>query len=202
MMSPPEIINLFEAINLFVFYAIATVILVVIALMLARLILNKADLNPFSRPVIMVRRWTDPLVNPVRRPLVQAGISPNVTPLVVILIAILLGYFATQFIGTVLGTVEGLIQSLRLGRPIAAVGHIILGTLAMYSLMIFVRIVISWGVSPHNRLLHFLIRATEPVLGPFRRVLPPVGFFDLSPIVVLFLLDLLQRAVAATLLRM
>jgi YggT family protein len=194
--------DIFDAINLFVFYAIAAIILVVIALMLARLILNKADLNPFSRPVIMVRRWTDPLVNPVRRPLVQMGFGPNMAPLVVILIAILLGYFATQFFGTVLGTVEGLIDSVRRGRPIAAVGHIILGTLAMYSLMIFMRIVISWGVSSHNRLLHFLIRATEPILGPFRRIIPPLGFFDISPIVVFILLDLLQRAVAATLLRM
>ena len=202
MMGPQEIINLFEAINLFVFYAIATVILVVIALMLARLILNKADLNPFSRPVIMVRRWTDPLVNPVRRPLVQAGIGPNVTPLVVILIAILLGYFATQFIGAVLFTFRGLWLSVLLAKPIALVGYIIYGVLAMYTLMIFMRIILSWGVSPHNRLLHFLIRATEPVLGPFRRLIPMVGFFDISPIVVLFLLDLLQRAVIATMLRM
>ncbi|HEX8150399.1 MAG TPA: YggT family protein [Pyrinomonadaceae bacterium] len=194
--------DIFDAINQFVFYAIATVILVVIALMLARLILNKADLNPFSRPVIMVRRWTDPLVNPVRRPLVQAGISPNVTPLVVILIAILAGYFATQFFGTALFTIRGLIVSVMLGRPIAIVGFIIYGILAMYSLMIFMRIVISWGVGPHNRLLHFLIRATEPLLAPFRRLIPPVGFFDLSPIVVLFLLDLFERAVRATLLRM
>lgn len=201
-MGPQEIINLFEAINLFVFYAIATVILVVIVLMLARLILNKADLNPFSRPVIMVRRWTDPLVNPVRRPLVQAGISPNVTPLIVILIAILLGYFATQFFGAVIFTLRSLWISVLLGKPIGIVGSIIYGVLAMYSLMIFMRIIISWGVSPHNRLLHFLIRATEPVLGPFRRVIPMVGFFDISPIVVLFLLDLLQRAVIATMLRM
>ncbi|HEX7312348.1 MAG TPA: YggT family protein [Pyrinomonadaceae bacterium] len=194
--------DIFDAINQFVFYAIATIILVVIALMLARLILNKADLNPFSRPVILVRRWTDPLVNPVRRPLVQMGISPNVTPLVVILIAILLGYFATVFITTVLGTVKGLLDSVRAGRPIAVVGYVIYGTLALYTLMIFMRIVISWGASPHNRLLHFLIRVTEPVLGPFRRIIPPIGFFDISPIVVFFLLSLLQRAVEATLLRM
>ena len=194
--------DIFDAINLFVFYAIAALILAVIALMLVRLILNKADLNPFSRPVIMVRRWTDPMVNPVRRPLVQAGLSPNVTPLVVILIAILLGYFATQFITTVLGTVRGLLYSVRDGRPIAIVGYIIYGVLAMYTLMIFMRIIISWGVSPHNRLLHFLIRATEPVLAPFRRIIPPIGFMDISPIVVFFLLDLFQRAVAATLLRM
>jgi YggT family protein len=88
------------------------------------------------------------------------------------------------------------------GRPIAIVGYLIFGTLALYSLMIFMRIIISWGVGPHNRLLHFLIRATEPLLGPFRRIIPPLGFFDLSPIVVLLLLDLLQRAVFATLLRM
>src|SRR5829696_1861600 len=121
-MSPQQVIELFEAINQFVFYAIAAAILVVIALMLARLILNKADLNPFSRPVIMVRRWTDPLVNPVRRPLVQMGLSPNVTPLVVILVAILLGYFATQFFVTALFTIKGLILSVQLGRPIAIVG--------------------------------------------------------------------------------
>jgi YggT family protein len=201
-MSPLQVIELFEAINQFVFYAIAAVILVVIALMLTRLILNKADLNPFSRPVIMVRRWTDPLVNPVRRPLVQAGLSPNVTPLIVILIAILLGYFATQFIGAVLFTARSLWLSVLLGKPIGIVGSIIYGVLAIYTLMIFMRIIISWGVSPHNRLLHFLIRATEPVLGPFRRLIPLVGFFDISPIVVLFLLDLLQRAVIATMLRM
>ena len=193
--------DIFAAISLFVWYAIATVILVVVALMLARLILNKADLNPFSRPVILVRRFTDPLVNPVRRPIVQMGFSPNVAPLVVILIAILLGYFASQFIGTVLFTIRGLLRSAAGGVPISFVGYIIFGALALYSLMIFARIIISWGVGPNNRLLHFLIRATEPLLGPFRRVIPPLGFIDISPIVVLLLLDLLQRAVAATLLQ-
>jgi len=148
----------------------------------------------------MIRRWTDPLVNPVRRPLVQMGFSPNVAPLVVILVAILLGYFASQFIGTVLFTVKGLIVSAAAARPIAFVGFIIFGVLAIYSLLIFMRIVVSWGAGPHNRLLHFLVRATEPILGPFRRVIPPLGMIDVSPIIVLLLLDLLQRAVAVTLL--
>jgi YggT family protein len=184
-----------------VWYSIASIILVIIALMVARLILNKADLNPFSRPVIMIRRWTDPMVNPVRRPLVQMGFSPNVAPLVVILVAILLGYFASQFIGTVLFTVRGLIASLISGSPISLVGYLIFGALSLYSLMIFARIIIAWGVGPHNRLLRFLIRMTEPVLGPFRRMIPPLGVFDISPIVVLFLLNILPRAVQATLLR-
>jgi YggT family protein len=131
---------------------------------------------------------------------VQLGFSPNVAPLVTILIAILLGYFASLFINTVLFTAQRLILSAQERAPIRFIGAVLFGVLATYSLLIFMRIVISWGASPTNRLLHFLIRATEPVLGPFRRIIPPLGMFDISPIVVLFLLDLLQRAVAATLL--
>src|SRR2546423_2929653 len=196
-----NIMTIFPVLSLFVWYAIASLILVVIALMLARLILNKADFNPFSRPVIMLRRWTDPLVNPVRAPLAQLGFSPNVAPLVVILIAILLGYFAWHLIGQVLFIVQGLLQSVVSRSPISFVGYVLFGGLAFYSLLIFTRFIMSWVASPHSPTLHFLIRVTEPVLGPSRRVIPPVGMLDISPIVVLFLLDLLQRAVAVTMIR-
>jgi YggT family protein len=194
-----DIIVVLGLISLYVWYAIATVILVIIALMVARLILNKADLNPFSRPVIMIRRWTDPLVNPMRRVVMQMGFSPNVAPLVVILVALVLGYFASEFINTVLGAVLGLVVSVQRGRPISFFGNILYAFIALYMLAIFARIIFSWVANPHSRVLHFLIHVTEPVLGPFRRVIPPVGMIDISPMIVLFLLDLLRRAVAATL---
>ena len=63
------------------------------------------------------------------------------------------------------------------------------------------RIVMSWiptatGGASHG-IAVFLIRVTEPVLGPVRRVLPPVTFsgmgIDLSPIVVWFGIIILQR---------
>lgn len=196
-----DIIVVISQISLFVWYAIATVILVIIALMLVRLIMNKADLNPFSRPVIMLRRWTDPLVNPVRRLVIRMGFGPNVAPLFVILAALVLGYFASEFIGAVLGTILGLTLSTQRGDPISIVGFLLYGIIAVYMLLIFARILYSWFANPNSRLLHFLIRVTEPVLGPFRRVIPPVGMMDISPIIVMFLLDLLRRAVAATLIR-
>src|ERR1044072_9010946 len=165
--------DIFDAINLFVFYAIATVILVIIALMLARLILNKADLNPFSRPVIILRRWTDPLVNPVRRLVIRMGFGPNIAPLFVILVALVLGYFASMFVGAVLDTAVVLISGAARGAPITIVGGLLYGFIAVYMLLIFARILSSWFANAQSRLLHFLIRATEPVLGPFRRVIPP-----------------------------
>ena len=192
--------EIFGIIALFVWWAIAAVILAVILLMAARMVINHADLNPFSRPVMIVRRWSDPLVAPVRRVLVGLGFGANLAPLFVVLIAILLGYFASQFVGTVLFTVQGVIMSVMLGRPVSLVGFLLYGLLAVYSLLIFARILMTWFVSHSTRLVRFLIRATEPILGPARRIIPPLGMWDISPIIVLLLLDLLQRAVAGTLL--
>jgi YggT family protein len=112
-----------------------------------------------------------------------------------ILIACLLGYFAIQLVSTVTHTTNGVILSLTGGDIVRVIGFLLFGLLAIYSLLIFMRIVFSWGSSSANRLTRFLIRATEPVMGPFRRMIPPLGMFDISPIVVLLLIQLLQQAV-------
>jgi YggT family protein len=75
----------------------------------------------------------------------------------------------------------------------------ILCTLAqLYMLALFLRIVLSWfPISPGGAMagiFSFLYTITEPVLGPVRRMLPPVGMggmgLDLSPIIVLLVLQL------------
>ena len=185
-----------------IWYTVVTVIMAVIALMLLRFILNYADFNPFSRPVMTLRRFSDPLVNPVRRALVGFGVAPNVAPLVVILLAILLGYFAIELASTVLSTVAGIIYSIERQSFIAAIGFILYGLLAFYSLLIFIRIIFSWGmVSYANPIMRFLVNATDPLLVPLRRIIPPLGMIDISPIVAFFILWLFMQAIAGTLLR-
>lgn len=183
-------------------YLVAGIVLVVIVLMLVRLALNYADMNPFSRPVIQVRRLSDPLVNPVRRGLLQLGFGPNITPLVVILIAIVLGWFVLQMAEGIFGMVLGVYRGVREARVVAVVGHLLYGFLEIYSLLIVIRIVFSWGnVSYSNRLMRFLVNATDPLLVPLRRIVPPLGVFDLSTLVALLLLWMLKAAVAGVLLR-
>jgi YggT family protein len=63
------------------------------------------------------------------------------------------------------------------------------------------RVIFSWGMSYGNRVMRFLIRVTEPILGPARRLIPTVGMWDISPILVILLLQLLQGAVAEMLIR-
>ncbi len=193
--------SIFYQIYLFFWYAVASAILVLVALVLLRTLANYADLNPFGWPARTVRSLTDPFVNPVRRGLMRSGLEPKLAPLLTILIAALLGWFAIQLVWAVLFTVNGIVESLRLGAVISLVGFTLYGLLAVFSLMIFMRIVFSWGVSSVNRVLRFLIRVTEPVLGPFRRLIPPLGMFDISPIVVLLLISLFQQAIQGTLIR-
>ena len=182
-------------------YIIIGVVLCVIALMLVRLALNYADMNPFSRPVIYARRLSDPLLNPVRRSLLQFGFSPNITPLVVILITILLGWFVLQLAESILRMVAGIAGAARDARVIAVVGWLLYGFLDVYALLIVIRIIFSWGsVSHSNRLMRFLVNATDPFLVPLRRIIPPLGVFDISALVGLLLLWMLKSAVAAVLL--
>ncbi len=66
--------------------------------------------------------------------------------------------------------------------------------LTLYIFVIFVRIVLSWFPSQPGGALEkvsqLLYAATEPLLGAVRRVLPPMGPFDLSPIIVIIGLQL------------
>jgi YggT family protein len=182
-----------------VWYAVACGILAVIALMLVRLVVNLADMNPFSSTVRGVQRLSDPLVNPVRRSLARAGLDPKYSPLVVIIVALVAGYFTVRLFTEVLGALVGIADSFQRGVFISVVGYALYGVLAVYTLLIFMRILFSWGLSSVNRLMLFLVRVTEPVLAPFRRLIPPVGMFDISPIIVLLLLSLLQEFVKGTL---
>lgn len=72
--------------------------------------------------------------------------------------------------------------------------------LQIYIVVILVWVILSWlvafnVVNRHNPLVQSLIRGTgalvEPALRPIRRILPPMGGFDFSPIVLLLMVQFL-----------
>ncbi len=69
-------------------------------------------------------------------------------------------------------------------------GNIIILALQLYVYCVIGRILLSWfPVSPGSPVATIsgaLYSITEPVLGPLRNVLPSIGMFDLSPMVVIF----------------
>lgn len=192
-------------INSFVRWSVTAVIMAGIVLILLRSLFNYLDVNPFTWHARNVRRATDPVIAPVRRMLMAFRIDPKVAPFIVIVLMIVIGYLIVQIAGTLLNTIAGIVYALterKLAAPVGIAGYVIFGFLGLYTLAIFVRIVMSWfGASFANPLMRFLIRLTEPLLAPLRRYLPTVGMFDVSPIVAFLIVWICQAAVAATLLK-
>lgn len=67
----------------------------------------------------------------------------------------------------------------------------------LLTLAIIARALISWvPVDPYNPAVRFLDQITEPIMAPLRRVIPPIGgAIDITPIVALVLLQILQALV-------
>lgn len=67
----------------------------------------------------------------------------------------------------------------------------------VYTFIVLGRVIISWvSPDPYNPIVRFLYNVTEPVLLRIRRILPlQFGGFDLSPIVLLIGLALLQNII-------
>jgi YggT family protein len=66
----------------------------------------------------------------------------------------------------------------------------------IYSYLILARIFLSWlPVDRSNPIIRLIYQVTEPILAPFRVIIPLGGMgIDLSPIIVFFLLNLLRSA--------
>lgn len=185
----------------FINSGIKIIIVAVIVLMIVRLIADAMDLNPFAWTSRTVRRLSDSFIIPVRGGLRGFGIDTKFAPLVVILIVFLLGWFVLQLVWTVGETLTGVIGSARSGAVFRIIGFIVSGLISIYMLLITIRIVFSWGmVSYTNRVMRFLVKVTEPLLGPLRRMIPPLGWIDISPLVAILILWLFQQAVVGTLL--
>jgi YggT family protein len=73
--------------------------------------------------------------------------------------------------------------------------------LSAYWLLLIVRIILSWvtmtswspppALAPVIRVIYAL---TEPVMGFFRRYIPPIGGLDISPIFIFIILSIVQQA--------
>lgn len=191
--------TIIDLIWLLVWYLVVGAIIGIIVLVLARVLVNYSDMNPFNRTAITIRQFSDPLVNPVRRILISYGLDQKLAPFVTILIAILIGWLLLELVSSLVFTARGVLTSLQRGAIRPLIGYVLFGVLAVYTMLIVARIILGWGMSYGNRTMGFLVMATEPILGPFRRIIPPLGMFDISPMIVLLILHLFQRAIAGVL---
>ena len=140
--------------------------------------------NPLAQFVV---KATNPLVVPARRFIPSAGGADLATLLVLIILEAMLTW-TLLFLGSLSVTTNQFLLLVPL--------RLINLTLWFYTVSIFVYVLMSWftqaGYSPISRMLAEL---NEPLLGPVRRLLPPIGGLDLSPLLVLILIQAVRVAV-------
>ena len=141
--------------------------------------------NPISQFVV---RATDALVRPLRKVIPGFGGLDLASLLLALLIQALA--FAVILI----------LAGFPVLNPIALLGWSLVAllslTLDIFFFALLIVIVLSW-VAPnsYNPAALLLRQLTEPVMEPVRRVIPPLGGLDLSPIVVFILINLIDMLV-------
>ncbi len=136
---------------------------------------------PFNNPISQgILRLTSPLVVPVRRILPPVGKVDTAT----LLVAFAIQYLLILAICLIVGWPPRILPI-----AITAVVELVMLTVRLFIFAIIIRVVLSWiGSHSYNPAVALIDSITEPVLRPFRRVVPPVGGFDLSPLFAIILL--------------
>lgn len=174
--------NAFTDVGTFLIQSIATIYLVIVLLRFLLQLCRADFFNPVSQ---FAHRATAPLLLPLRK-LFPAWQNFDFASLI---LALLLQWLAIQ-----------LTASLN-GNALINVFYVLWwGTLGILSMLINIyiygllaAIILSW-VAPHNPhpAVSLLWQLMEPVMAPFRKIVPNLGGLDLSPILVFLVLNMLR----------
>jgi YggT family protein len=166
---------------IFVLHTLFSLLAAVFLLRIAMPLVRADFRNPIGQAVLQV---TNPLVMPLRRLLPPVG-RVDVASIAALLLVQLAG---TALIRLAAGA--GL-------APVPLVAGALVGLartiLQLYFWLVLVHVLLSW-VAPgqYGAGIQLVHRLCEPLLRPVRRVIPPLGAFDLSPMFVLIGLQALQ----------
>ena len=176
-----------SALNEILGYLIQTALSLYMVAMLLRFLLQlaRADFyNPISRFLVKI---TNPLVIPLRK------IIPGVggLDLASLFLALLLQVLAIVALM--------LINGLGMPSPLLLLVWSVLGLVGLlvniYFFALLAMIILSWiAGGSGNPAVALLYQITEPVMAPFRKLLPAMGGLDFSPILLFILINVIQIA--------
>jgi len=171
---------------------------VFLGMLLLRMIISYADPNPFGkvgRFGFKVRKVTERWVYPAARFFATYRINTRWAPLLTMFIGFVLTYFFMQIVGNTFFVIVGLTAGVVTGNPKIVIGFVLYGLLSILVLFIFIRFLASWFVFTRKTFLGFVMKVTNPIMLPVQRLIPPIGMFDISAMIVLLLIGFLQSIV-------
>jgi len=149
--------------------------------------------SPFGVLGRTLRAITDPIMKPVERRLVRMGGNPVHAGGWLIVITAIGGIVLLSLVGWVVATFQTANAAASRG-PSATAGLIIDLLYKILFAALLVRVIAGWfGMFRYSRWIRPAYTLTDWIVAPIRRVVPPIGSFDLSPVVAMFALSLLRQ---------
>jgi YggT family protein len=140
-----------------------------------------------------VRSWGDPLLNPVERRLVRAGANPQDAPLWLVGVVVVAGLALIALVQWLAEFIFAIVATARHGGLLFLLTH---SVFELLKFAIMVRVLGSWlGIGRYNKWMRPAYVLTDWLVEPLRRVVPPIGMFDVSPLVAYFLLYFAEQLV-------
>ena len=131
----------------------------------------------------LVRRASDPVIQPLERRLVRGGRNPQDAPLWLAGLVLVGGLVFLWLARSLAGAVSNL-QEMASGGPRPLTFAAIRLVAGVLKLALIVRVVSSWfGRGEYSRWLRPVYRLTDWLIHPLRRLVPQMGMFDLTPLV-------------------
>jgi YggT family protein len=149
-------------------------------------------INPFNPVARFFRGSIDPLMLPVERRILRAGGNPATAPWWTLVIVVVGGILFLAALDYVRQTTFALVAASHSG-VMPLVRLFVHWVFLVLQLALIVRVASSWlGVGQYSKWVRWTYPATEWILRPLRRVIPPMGMIDVSPIVAWLGLSLLE----------
>jgi YggT family protein len=140
-------------------------------------------INPFGAWARLMRRVSDPIVLPLERRVIRAGGSPQNAPLWLLGLVIGCGLLLLSLTQWLIGTAAGLVL-LAHGGPRVWLRVLVSAAFTILMAAILIRVIGSWfGIGEYRKWMRPVYSLTNWLIDPIRRILPPVGIFDFSPMV-------------------
>jgi YggT family protein len=140
-------------------------------------------IDPFGTWPRLVRRIGDPILLPLERRVIRAGGSPQNAPLWLLGLVIGCGLLLLSLTQWLIGTAAGLVL-LAHGGPRVWLRVLVSAAFTILMAAILIRVIGSWlGIGEYRKWMRPVYALTNWLIDPIRRILPPVGIFDFSPMV-------------------
>ena len=184
-----------EAAFLILRYSVLTVAGVLALAGLGAMAVQRRAISPFSAPARTIRSLTDPLVKPLERRLVRSGRNPQSAPTWLIGLALVGGIVAISLAQWIVSQLFTLQLAGQLGGR-ALVVLLLEWAFSILMIALVVRVIGSWlGAGRYHALMKPFYWLTNWMIEPLRRVVPPFGPMDVTPIVAWLLLMVLRVVV-------